>query len=88
MVSKPTNIQFSKSKRKDKKYHVEFKLNGDDYALDFGGLGYEQYKDSTPLKLYSKLDHGDKERRRRYYLRHGLTNNPLSAKYWSNKFLW
>jgi hypothetical protein len=29
--------------------------------VSFAALGYEQYEDKTPLKLYSKLDHHDKE---------------------------
>ena len=84
----PSDIRFSKSKRTGKKYKVTFKLNGEPYTRHFGSSEHEHFKDRTPLKLYSHLDHGDKERRARYYLRHGFTNNPTSAKYWSNWFLW
>ena len=31
--------------------------------VPFGDKRYQQYKDSTPLKLYKDLDHGDPERR-------------------------
>ncbi len=82
------NIKFTKSKRKNKKYKVEFLFNGKKHTLHFGALGYAQYKDKTPLGLYSQYDHNDKNRRKRYYARHGITNNPLSAKYWSNLYLW
>lgn len=85
---KPKNIVFSKSKRKGKKYKVVFTLDGIRYSLDFGSSDYQQYKDRTGLGLYSHLDHKDKERRRRYYQRHGTTNNPLSARYWANRYLW
>jgi hypothetical protein len=33
-------------------------------------LRYQQYKDRTPLKLYSNLDHNDPKRRELYYKRH------------------
>lgn len=83
-----SNIVFTKSPAKGKKYRVTFKWGAKTYVRDFGGLGYAQYKDSTGLGLYSKLDHLDKERRKRYYLRHGTTDNPLRSLYWSNKYLW
>ena len=37
-----------------------------DKWIHFGDSRYEQFRDSTPLKLYSYLDHKDKERRRNY----------------------
>lgn len=78
-------------RRKNKKYSV-LKYNEDtkiyDYLLSFGDSNYQHYKDSTPLKLWSHLDHLDKERRRRYYLRFDKTGDKESAKYWSNKYLW
>ena len=84
----PQNIKFSKSKREGKKYKVEFDYKGERYKVHFGALGYAQFKDSTPLKLYKDLDHGDKERRARYYLRHKKTKNVFSPRYWSNNYLW
>lgn len=82
------NIKFSKSERKGKKYDVEFTYKGKKHKVSFGALGYEQWKDQTPLKLYSYMDHGDPKRRELYYKRHGQTSDPLSAKYWSNRYLW
>jgi hypothetical protein len=93
----PRNVEFEKSPRKGKKYRVYFTLGGEEYVVDFGQLGYEHYKDSTPLKLYSRLNHGDKERRRLYIAR--ATNivdrqgrltgdDPTSPNYWSIRYLW
>jgi len=39
-------------------------------TIQFGDKRYQHYKDQTPLKLYSYLDHNDLERRRRYRARH------------------
>jgi hypothetical protein len=80
---------FKKSTRKHKKYDVYKIINGEwRYLVSFGDNRYQQYKDKTPLKLYSSKDHNDKERRKRYYQRHG--KNPVfeSAKYFSHKYLW
>ena len=84
----PSNIKFYKSDRKGKKYKVKFTLNGKEYIRHFGQKPYQQYKDRTPLKIYKDLDHGDKERRVRYYLRHKKTKNFFSPRYWSNNYLW
>jgi hypothetical protein len=84
----PVNIEFWKSPRKGKKYRVEFEYKGKRHKIDFGALGYDQYRDSTPDKIYRHRDHKDKERKKRYYSRHGKTKDPLTAKYWANKYLW
>ena len=75
-----------KSTIKNKKYMIHV----NNVWIHFGDTRYQHYKDSTPLKLYSHLDHLDKNRirRKRYYNRHGRTNNKSSAKYWSNLLLW
>lgn len=77
--------------RKNKKYSV-LKYNPEtneyEYLLSFGQQNYAQYRDKTPLKLYSYLDHNDEKRRQNYYKRHGTTNNIESAKWWSHTFLW
>tara|TARA_R110000822_G_scaffold130205_3_gene266697 strand:- start:592 stop:882 length:291 start_codon:yes stop_codon:yes gene_type:complete len=49
---------------------------------------YSQFKDKTPLKLYSKYDHGDKERRTRYLKRHPVDYEKFSADWFSKKYLW
>jgi hypothetical protein len=87
-MKRPRNIVFKKSPRKGKKYQVDFDYDGEHYTLHFGSSAYEHYKDSTPLKLYSRLDHKNPERRRRFYLRHGIEKDPRSARYWASKYLW
>ena len=68
-------IKFKKSERNGKKYMVivENKKTGKQRTLHFGATGYEQFKDSTPLKLYSKGNHGDPNRRKNYFNRHSGT---------------
>lgn len=74
------------STRKYKKYRALFKDGRP--SVHFGDNRYQQYKDHTSLKLYSHLDHGDKQRRERYYQRHGRKARLYSAKYFSHKYLW
>ena len=77
-------MKIRKSTQKNKKYMVMH----DGKWIHFGDARYGQYKDSSPLKLYAHLDHGDETRRRRYYQRHGPSNDKNSAKYWAHRFLW
>ncbi|KAL7692909.1 putative intramolecular chaperone auto-processing domain-containing protein [Plasmopara halstedii] len=56
--------------------------------VDFGARGYAQYRDQTPLKAFSHLDHNDEERRHRYYLRHKVDYPEPSADFYAKKFLW
>ena len=74
------------SKAKNKKYSVYVMKNGKKRLIHFGDKRYQQFKDK--LGHYSSLDHNDKERRKRYYQRHGQTTDKNSAKYWSHKILW
>ena len=88
-----------KSTRKRKKYMV---IAPDGKWVHFGsiktdGTPYEQFKDRTPLKLYSQYDHGDMARRKRYLLRHKaiLTKSgqvayldPWSPSALSIRYLW
>lgn len=63
-------IEFKKSTRKNKKYMVRTPKGK---LIHFGNLtppANEHFKDSTPLKLYSHLDHNDKKRRQAYRKRH------------------
>ena len=87
-------MEIKQSTQKNKKYMV--KLNIDKW-IHFGDSRYEQFRDSTPLKLYSYLDHKDKERRKNYLLRaKGIKNksgaltylDKNSPNYWSIKYLW
>lgn len=86
--------EFKKSTRKGKKYMV---LTPKGKWIHFGASNMEQFKDSTGLELYSHLDHGDKERRKRYLSRaKGIKNkkgeltknDKESANYYSIKYLW
>lgn len=74
---------FKKSKRKNKKYDA---YKDGKYIVSFGDSRYQQYKDM--IGLYSKKDHLDKERRKRYYMRHGKDASFESAKWFSHKYLW
>ena len=76
--------EIKKSTRKNKKYMVKV---GNTW-VHWGDSRYQQYKDMTPLKAYSYLDHLDAKRRTRYHQRHRHTDDPTSAAYWSNKYLW
>jgi len=69
----------------NKKYRVYL---SNSKHVDFGDRRYQQFRDSTPLKLYSYLDHGDNERRNRYYIRHSKNYPKYSADWFSKKFLW
>ena len=78
-------ITFRKSKYKNKKYDV---LKEGKYLLSFGDRRYQQYRDTTPLKLYSHLDHNDKKRKELYYKRFGKTARKDTPKWFSHKYLW
>lgn len=73
-----------------KKYKVTiFFKSGRKKTLQFGDKRYEQYKDSTPLKLYTRLNHGDKERRRLYKCRHeGNRHTKFTPGWFADKYLW
>ena len=87
------------SSRKGKKYMA---ILCDGTKIHFGASEYQQYKDSTKLKLYSHKDHNDNARRRNYFSRHsaGITNKRdaiayelrksgrVTAKILSHKYLW
>jgi hypothetical protein len=85
-------MEFLKSTRKNKKYMIFY----NNKWIHFGDIRYEHYKDRTPLKLYSYLDHNDKQRRKNYLQRSmgikskgDLTyNDPNSPNYYSIKYLW
>jgi hypothetical protein len=85
--------RFRKSTRKGKKYDAFY--NGK--WIPFGQLGYQHYKDSTGLGLYSRLDHKDPLRRANYLRRSkGIRNrkgqltwrDPNSANYYAIRYLW
>ena len=80
-------LNIAKSNRRDKKYVADVLHNGVIHRnVHFGHPSYQQFRDATPLKLYSYLDHNDTERRRRYHLRH--KKNVGIASELSKRFLW
>ena len=86
--------EFKRSTRQNKKYMVRTPKGK---LIHFGDTRYQHFKDKTPLKLYSNLDHGDKKRRDAYRKRHekillkdgtpAYKNKEQSA-YYSYYFLW
>ena len=57
-------------------------------TVHFGDDRYPRWRDSTPFKLYSHLDHNDSTRRKAYYARHGANAEMYTAKWFSHKYLW
>jgi hypothetical protein len=84
--------KLAKSKRKFKKYDAVLinKINNKIVTIPFGDNRYEQFKDTTGLKLYSNKDHGDKKRREAYRARHAkdVREGYYSAGYFSLRYLW
>lgn len=88
----PQPFKFRISHSKYKKYDA---LLDDGRIVSFGAIKrnntpYQQYKDRTGLKAYSAYDHNDKERRIRYYKRHGDPKSfePYTPAWFSAKYLW
>lgn len=75
------------SESRHKKYSVIVPSeSGGRRTVHFGDNRYEHYRDR--IGAFAALNHGDRERRRRYYQRHGPSDDRSSAKYWSHKILW
>lgn len=95
-------LKIVRSPAKGKKYRAVIRRDGGLVSVDFGAKGYEQFRDSTGLGLYSKSDHGDRARRRDYFSRHSgvptkteamKVENRRSPGVWtakklSHRFLW
>ena len=84
-------LRFERSRTKNKKYDaiIEDRKTKRTQSVPFGDKRYQQYRDITGLKLYSRLDHGDEERRKNYLARHEKTRHKKhSASYYSAVFLW
>jgi hypothetical protein len=80
-------LKIEKSPVKYKKYRADVLIDEEIHKnVDFGDTRYQQFKDSTPLKLYSNLDHNDTERLRLYHIRHKKNNGIASLL--SKRFLW
>lgn len=78
---KETIVRVKKGTAKGKKYTaiVRNKQTGRERAIHFGAVGYGQFRDSTPLRLYRSGDHGDASRRRSYFLRHSGVSTKSAA---------
>jgi hypothetical protein len=96
-------IGFAKSRRKGKKYVATVGVpGGGTRKVHFGGRGYEQYRDSTGLGLYSHADHGSTRRRKNYFSRHSgvpgkraaiarerrASSGVITPKLLSHQYLW
>lgn len=83
---------FQKSNTHNKKYDaiIMHKITKRYIRVPFGDKRYQQYKDTTGMKLYSHLNHNDSKRRRLYKLRHKtyLKHNNYSPGYFSYNYLW
>ncbi len=78
-----------KSTAKNKKYSVWVKSSqtkSGKKLIHFGDTRYGHFKDR--IGAHSKLDHGDKERRKSYLARHGNKTDKNTAGYWAQKVLW
>ena len=66
---------------KGKKYTAIIRdtKNKKERKVSFGSIINEQYKDSTPLKLYSSKDHADKKRRKQFFQRFSNENTKAEA---------
>ena len=76
----------------NKKYRVELWSSGKNSkkirTIQFGDSRYFQFKDTTPLKLYSSKDTLDKKKRKAYFGRHPTNYPKYSADWFSKKYLW
>ena len=74
-------IKFEKSNIKGKKYtaYIQNKATKKIRKIHFGASDYEQYKDRTPLKLYSHKNHSNRRRMQNYFNRHSGTKKRSSA---------
>ena len=87
---------FERSKNPKKKYDaiLENKSTKRIKRLSFGSRGMNQYKDSTPLKLYKSKDTLDKTRRKAFMDRFAGTrakqdwSKEYTALYFSTRYLW
>jgi len=85
------HIRFERSRTKGKKYDaiIEDKVTKRQQRVPFGSDIHEQYRDTTGLKLYSRLDHNDEKRRQSYLARHQKTmTKKYSPSWYSARFLW
>ena len=77
--------KFKISTRRNKKYDV---YKNDKFLTSFGDRNYNHYRDTTPLRAWSRLDHLDQKRKDNYYKRFGKDAKYETAKWFSHKYLW
>lgn len=85
------HIRFERSRVSGKKYDaiIEDKITKKRQRVPFGSSIHDQYRDSTGLKLYSRVDHNDEKRRQSYLARHEKTRHKkFSPSWYSSVFLW
>ena len=99
-MSRERVLRVFKSPVSNKKYRAIVSDGVTTRKIDFGDARYQQYRDV--LNKYSRLDHGDKARRRAYFLRHSgvaskrealqkereASNSRLNARILSHLYLW
>ena len=75
-----------------KKYKVKLYQDGKYWkSVTFGDSRYQQYRDQSPLGLYSDQDHLDEKRRDNYRSRHGAQGyqeNTFTPAWFSWNYLW
>lgn len=82
---------YRKSRTKHKMYDaVLIDTKGKKHIVPFGDKRYQNYRDGTGLNLYPHLIHNDKERRRKFRIRHKhyLKKGFYSPSYFSYYILW
>lgn len=87
-------IGFQVSKDRKHKYNaiLEHKKTRKQRKVPFGGIKtdgtpYQHYQDK--IGHFSQYDHKDKERRKRYHIRHkGQDQQKFSSGYFSMRYLW
>ena len=81
--STKTKNKYMACLKSDPKHWVHFG------GIRANGVPYDQYRDSTPLKLYSKYDHDDIDRLENYLKRHQSDiTGEFTAGTLSYLFLW
>lgn len=85
-------LGFERSHLPMKKYNaiLRNRITGAVVRVPFGAVGYGQFKDSTGLGIYSRLDHNDPTRRNNFHARQIGYVKPgyFSPSYFSLFYLW
>lgn len=83
---------FEKAKNPAKKYDaiIQNRKTKKYILIPFGSSTNEHYRDSTPLKIYSHLDHNDEVRKKNFKNRFKRLYHPkyYSPTYFSWNYLW